>query len=84
VSRLSTVLLLLLPALPAVALTRAEESALEETEELLGEHGSPDPRTEALARRVATWSRGPSSPTRATGTSGSTARWTGRSTARRA
>jgi hypothetical protein len=52
VSRLSTVLLLLLPALPAVALTRAEESALEETEELLGEHGSPDPRTEALARRV--------------------------------
>ncbi|MCX7021680.1 MAG: hypothetical protein NTW26_05305, partial [bacterium] len=46
------VLLPLLLTLPAVTLTRSEEAALAETEELLGEHVSPDPRTEALARRV--------------------------------
>ncbi|HUT99598.1 MAG TPA: hypothetical protein VM054_11065 [bacterium] len=44
--------LCILLTLPAVALTRSEEAALAETEELLGEQGSPDPRTEALARRV--------------------------------
>ena|GEM_PF-2996737 len=44
---------ILLPlTLPAVTLTRSEEAALAQTEELLGEHASPDPRTEALARRV--------------------------------
>ncbi|OGD78242.1 MAG: hypothetical protein A2Y64_05950 [Candidatus Coatesbacteria bacterium RBG_13_66_14] len=42
----------LLLTLPAVTLTRSEEAALAETEALLGEHGSPDPRAEALARRV--------------------------------
>jgi hypothetical protein len=45
-------LLPLLLTLPAVALTRSEEAALAQTDELLGEHGSPDPRTCALARRV--------------------------------
>jgi hypothetical protein len=45
-------ILLLLLTLPAVTLTRSEEAALAETEELLGEHGSPDPSTCALARRV--------------------------------
>lgn len=48
----SILLSLLLLTYPVVALTRAEESALGETEGLLGEHDPPDPRTEALARRV--------------------------------
>ncbi len=48
----SILLSLLLLTCPIVALTRAEESALEETESLLGELHPPDPRTEALARRV--------------------------------
>jgi len=52
VTRSLIVLLPLLLTLPAVALTRSEEAALAETEGLLGEHGAPDPRTEALARSV--------------------------------